>query len=684
MAYTIPPGDTDIVGTLTRILADIDVRLKRAQEATDTLPAAEREFRANALRRISADLAPMVDTLRARIQRGVLTATSDSEVLLVGGVERTWVIAEADRTTFAPSPYVLALRRLSLADTALLRVTGWDPASGAFTAEVLEITGNPGPHADWEFVSGPGVVTAQRTWLAEGRAARAAIEALEVLVKGYRDAAAGSATASGLDRQQTGLDKLATGNDRTEVLRLRNETVAAAGTVDTANFLQLDGLRQLTGKLRLVASAAGRAAFNVPAGTDPSAPAEGDGWNAGGTLKAFLGGVTRVFAFLGLAQTWTARQTFTVPINLAPGGTSAAPADGDLRITGAGVFARYGGVEAQLADATVVAAAIGGKADKATTPSLDDLRTLAIQFAKLKGSTVGMAAGVADDFKDASGYDAASSTNAVYDQTNNIISNPVGGVEELAPMTSNTTPSGQTASATTEYSTSFRAFQAYDGASNTEWISTTQGTQSIQRTTSAARREASYAITPRNGYPTQGPGNFTRWGSNDGGATRTTLDFQNGITWTNGQRRVFTIPSGNRGNYTTYGLTITAGAGANDVYAMSALESLPESAGALELRSVAFAAAAVPAKGSMFALVKATSGAITPNTNLLADISRDGGATWTTGTLVAAGSYGGYTMYEANGFDISGQPSGTSMKWRLRTVGSTLFVAVDAVVAQWG
>lgn len=226
MAYTIPPGDTDIVGTLTRILADIDVRLKRAQEATDTLPAAEREFRANALRRISADLAPMVDTLRARIQRGVLTATSDTEVLLVGGVERTWVVAQADRTTFAPSPYVLVLRRLSMADTALLRVTGWDPASGAFTAEVLEITGNPGPHTDWEFVSGPGVVTAQRSWLAEGRAERA-------LTVAARQAAQDAAAQVASDKLVVGMSRAGADQAAATATSKAAEATAAADRAKT-------------------------------------------------------------------------------------------------------------------------------------------------------------------------------------------------------------------------------------------------------------------------------------------------------------------------------------------------------------------------------------------------------------------------------------------------------------------
>lgn len=107
---------------------------------------------------------------------------------------------------------------------------------------------------------------------------------------------------------------------------------------------------------------------------------------------------------------------------------------------------------------------------------------------------------------------------------------------------------------------------------------------------------------------------------------------------------------------------------------------------AMDLRSNAFPAPqGVPTKGSLFVLVKATAGAISPNANLFGDLSRDGGTTWTTASLVKAGSLStGFDIYEANGFDISGQPSGSSMKWRLRTIGTALAVAVDAIVASWG
>lgn len=232
MAWEISEGDTDIAGTLTRIFGEISVQLTRAQEAATALPDAEREFRANALKRLFTDLAPLIETLRARIQRGVLTATSDTEVLLSAGNARTWIVAEADRTSFAPSTFVLALRRLSTLDTALLRVTAWDATVGALTAEVVEITGNPGPHADWEFVSGPGVVTAQRAWLAEARTTLADARAVRDVVTAAAAQVASDKLVIGMT--QAGIEQAA----RTATDKAAEATAAAAraNTWDPTNY----------------------------------------------------------------------------------------------------------------------------------------------------------------------------------------------------------------------------------------------------------------------------------------------------------------------------------------------------------------------------------------------------------------------------------------------------------------
>lgn len=88
------------------------------------------------------------------------------------------------------------------------------------------------------------------------------------------------------------------------------------------------------------------------------------------------------------------------------------------------------------------------------------------------------------------------------------------------------------------------------------------------------------------------------------------------------------------------------------------------------LTSTTFTAVSSPGRGNITLLGKALSGSIVPNTSLVAAISRDGGTTWSNGTLAALGTYGGFTTYEATGVDLSSQPSGSSMRYRVTVDGS--------------
>ena len=60
-------------------------------------------------------------------------------------------------------------------------------------------------------------------------------------------------------------------------------------------------------------------------------------------------------------------------------------------------------------------------------------------------------------------------------------------------------------------------------------------------------------------------------------------------------------------------------------------------------------------------------GTATINTDLKAYVSRDNGTTYTQGTLVSEGTTGGDTILAARRVDISGQPSGTSMRYKITT-----------------
>jgi hypothetical protein len=60
--------------------------------------------------------------------------------------------------------------------------------------------------------------------------------------------------------------------------------------------------------------------------------------------------------------------------------------------------------------------------------------------------------------------------------------------------------------------------------------------------------------------------------------------------------------------------------------------------------------------------------AITLNTDLKAYVSRDGGTTYTQITLSDEGDYESGKQILAGSVDINGQPSGTSMKYKIETL----------------
>ena len=78
-------------------------------------------------------------------------------------------------------------------------------------------------------------------------------------------------------------------------------------------------------------------------------------------------------------------------------------------------------------------------------------------------------------------------------------------------------------------------------------------------------------------------------------------------------------------------------------------------------------------------------GTATINTDLKAYVSRDNGTTYTQATLADQGDTGGHTILTANGLDISGQPSGTSMRWKIETLNqsATKSTYIQAVSLGW-
>ena len=83
--------------------------------------------------------------------------------------------------------------------------------------------------------------------------------------------------------------------------------------------------------------------------------------------------------------------------------------------------------------------------------------------------------------------------------------------------------------------------------------------------------------------------------------------------------------------------------------------------------STATTADAVPTKGNVVVTYTNGAGTAVVGTDLKMYVSRDDGTTYTEATLSSEGTTGGHTILSAHDIDISSQPSGTSMRWKITT-----------------
>jgi len=74
-----------------------------------------------------------------------------------------------------------------------------------------------------------------------------------------------------------------------------------------------------------------------------------------------------------------------------------------------------------------------------------------------------------------------------------------------------------------------------------------------------------------------------------------------------------------------------------------------------------------PDKGDMVMTYTNGAGTATINTDLKGWVSRDNGTTYTQGTLAAQGTSGGHSIVSFHDLDISGQPSGSTMRYKVTT-----------------
>ena len=125
---------------------------------------------------------------------------------------------------------------------------------------------------------------------------------------------------------------------------------------------------------------------------------------------------------------------------------------------------------------------------------------------------------------------------------------------------------------------------------------------------------------------------------------------------------------GGGGGGTSSGGVTDGGDGGSGIIIIRRLTNIVVAGGNLTLQSTDTTASTEATNADMVMLMENSSGTATLNTDIKGWISRDSGSTFTQGTLVDEGTWGTNKKILAfHDLDISGQPSGTSMCYKITT-----------------
>lgn len=134
---------------------------------------------------------------------------------------------------------------------------------------------------------------------------------------------------------------------------------AAVWKLMTLTLADVQAGLTMTGKLNTVASATGAAGLNIPHGAAPTSPTNGDFWSTTSALFARINGVTQTLLTLagGVLTgklTTLASATGGAGLNLPHGTAPTSPVDGDVWTTTSGLNARINGATVLLGAGNVV------------------------------------------------------------------------------------------------------------------------------------------------------------------------------------------------------------------------------------------------------------------------------------------------------------------------------------------
>lgn len=315
-----------------------------------------------------------------------------------------------------------------------------------------------------------------------------------------------------------------------------------------------------------------------------------------------------------------------------------------------------------------------------------DLFALALRVADLEGDALGIIDGIADPFDDETDVDLSSSINQVYDTTNDLYSpyGSAGGAISVTNYIGDTTnvgglPSifdGTTSQGKSVGARKFSSLNCYFGADFSA------SPKAIASAVVYGSNDVGFVNTnnPNVTLQLRGKNGTPPSGRTDGviiGSLATFTDTSN----ESAGRTILMTDTTNQYDYVWIDFS-RDGSGADDICIAELVMTETATISNMTLQSNAFTAQSTPATGRLCVLAKPNE-AITINTDLVGYISRDDGTTFTPATLVPQITYSnGTILYEDAALDLSGQPAGTGMKWKI-TTGNYKDIDVSGIVMQW-
>ena len=323
---------------------------------------------------------------------------------------------------------------------------------------------------------------------------------------------------------------------------------------------------------------------------------------------------------------------------------------------------------AKIADSAVTSVKTSG------LPVDKDIRALALEVADLRGIALNFPNGQADAFDSDT---LATKTNATYDASSDYYHNPGTGYTDsfITPSLTYTAGSGAVTNLANlaDGNTGTEAGLTVPLPAGSVFFTVDVGSGVTKTATKMSIHWMNHADIANYilGVKVEGSNNNSDFTSLIDESTGATGNATKDYTWSNTTA------------YRYYKITVksknTASGGANgNIIELDMFET--NTTQNMTLINNALTAASAPSKG--FITVQADPvDAVTVNSDIKAEISRNNGSNWTEVTLAEGSTNSNFINYEGS-VDISGQPSGTSMKYRVTTL-NTKEIRVSGVLLRW-